>query len=109
MKSYLNNDSESISDEEIEFLEAQRRVKEIRGFYIHFLIYLTVNIFILISNFYEYHQIGWTNIYVPVLWGIVILIHAGSVFLPGIIFGSNWEKKKIKKLMEKYKSQNKYD
>ena len=51
MKSYLNNDSESISDEEIEFLEAQRRVKEIRGFYIHFLIYLTVNIFILISNF----------------------------------------------------------
>ncbi|WP_260258622.1 2TM domain-containing protein [Elizabethkingia miricola] len=47
--------------------------------------------------------------YVPVLWGIVVLIHAGSIFLPGIIFGDDWEKKKIRKLMEKYKSQNKYD
>ncbi|WP_411897704.1 2TM domain-containing protein [Elizabethkingia occulta] len=109
MKDYFNNDSESFSDKEIGFLEAKRKVKEIRGFYIHFLIYLTVNIIILISNFYEYHQIGWINIYVPVLWGVVILIHAGSVFLPGIIFGNDWEKKKIKKLMEKYKSQKKYD
>ncbi|CAM3470419.1 2TM domain-containing protein [Elizabethkingia occulta] len=109
MKDYFNNDSESFSDKEIGFLEAKRKVKEIRGFYIHFLIYLTVNVIILISNFYEYHQIGWTNIYVPVLWGVVILIHAGSVFLPGIIFGNDWEKKKIKKLMEKYKSQKKYD
>ncbi|MHC6198164.1 2TM domain-containing protein [Elizabethkingia miricola] len=109
MKSYFNNDSESFSDEEIEFLEAKRRVKEIRGFYIHFLIYLAVNVFILAETFYNYHQIGWTNIYVPVLWGIVVLIHAGSIFLPGIIFGDDWEKKKIRKLMEKYKSQNKYD
>ncbi|MFD2916227.1 2TM domain-containing protein [Psychroserpens luteus] len=84
---------------------AAKRVKRIKGFYTHLLIYIIVNlvfVYINIQNLSEgesYFQ--WRNFITLSFWGIGLLSHAGSVFLPSLIFGKNWEEKKIKDLMDK--------
>lgn len=84
---------------------AAKRVKRIKGFYTHALIYTLVNlvfVYINIQNLEEgesYFQ--WQNFITLSFWGIGLLSHAGSVFLPSLIFGKNWESKKIKELMDK--------
>nr|WP_321228453.1 2TM domain-containing protein [uncultured Psychroserpens sp.] len=84
---------------------AAKRVKRIKGFYTHLLIYIIVNlvfVYINIQNLSEgesYFQ--WRNFITFSFWGIGLLSHAGSVFLPSLIFGKNWEEKKIKDLMDK--------
>ena len=48
------------------------------------------------------------NFFTAFFWGLGLLTHGLSVFLPNILLGSNWEEKKIKQLMEKEK-QNKWE
>ena len=84
---------------------AAKRVKRIKGFYTHALVYILVNLVFVYINFQNldagesYFQ--WRNFITFSFWGIGLLAHAGSVFLPSIIFGKNWEEKKIKELMDK--------
>jgi hypothetical protein len=84
---------------------AAKRVKRIKGFYTHALIYIVVNlvfVYINIENLEDgesYFQ--WRNFITFSFWGIGLLSHAGSVFLPSFIFGKNWESKKIKEFMDK--------
>ena len=97
--------------EEREYIAAKKKVKEIKGFYIHFLVYVLGNIFIsgvivfgltrgdertffdIISNFGVYST--W------VFWGIGVLFHWIGVFEIVSFVGKDWEDKKIKELMEK--------
>ncbi len=97
-----NRTPEGNSDEKIRYLNAQKRVKEIRGFYAHLISFVAVNIVIIIFNIL-YHELGYMKIkvnqfYSLIIWGIIVLIHAGIVFL-----GNDWEKRKIRKLMDKEK------
>jgi len=83
---------------------AQKRVKRIKGFYTHALIYIIVNlvfVYINIQNLDEgesYFQ--WRNFITFSFWGVGLLAHAGSVFLPNLIFGKNWEARRIQKYMD---------
>lgn len=100
------------TQEEIKYQEAVKRVKRIKGFYTHAAIYVVVNIMIVILNIQDlepgesYFKIE--NFFTAFFWGLGLLTHALSVFLPNILLGSNWEEKKIKQLMEKDK-QNKWE
>ena len=94
---------------EQKYLNAKKRVKEIKGFYSHLLIYVLVNVFISsiiifgltysgnnsflesFSNFGVYST--W------LFWGIGIFFHWLSVFGFKNLFGSAWEEKKIKEFM----------
>lgn len=91
----------------IRYREAAKRVKRLKGFYIHLLVYCFVNIFIMIAKalsldpdekFWE-----WNLLTVPFFWGIGIAAHGLSIFLPSVFLGSSWEEKKIRKIMEKNK------
>lgn len=88
---------------------AAKRVKQIKGFYTHALIFALVNlvfVYINIQNLDEgesYFQ--WRNFITFSFWGIGLLSHAASVFLPNLIFGKNWESRKIKELMDKETSE----
>lgn len=90
---------------------AAKRVKQLKGFYTHLTIYILVNlvfVYINIQNLDEgesYFQ--WRNFITFSFWGIGLLAHAGSVFLPNIIFGKNWEDKKIKEFMDKDSNETK--
>ena len=87
---------------------AYKRVKRIKGFYIHALVYVLVNAFIIISNTNSIESSGflnWETYSTAIFWGIGLLAHGLSVFGRNIFFSQNWEEKKIQELMEKEKNQ----
>lgn len=98
--------------EEAKYYEAAKKVKKIKGFYTHAIVYVLVNIMIVIFNIQDldpgesYFQ--YKNFFTAFFWGIGLAAHGLSVFVPSILFGQNWEEKKIKELMEKDK-QNKWE
>ena len=96
--------------QEQKYIKARKRVKEIKGFYIHLTVYILVNIFIsgviifgltrdednsiadAISNFGVYST--W------VFWGIGMFFHWLGVFgFRSLGFGKDWEERKIKEFM----------
>ena len=87
---------------------AYKRVKKIKGFYVHALVFVLVNAFIIISS-YNRSLFGnevflrWETFSTAFLWGIGLLVHGLSVFGRNIFFGQNWEERKIQEFMEKEK------
>jgi hypothetical protein len=93
------------TDEEIRYDIARKRVKKIKDFYVHLLIYICINILIVFLNISNlepgesYFQPK--NFLTAFFWGIGILCHAFSVFGIDVFFGKNWEERKIKEIMDK--------
>lgn len=106
MKKNYNSEFGEFQPED-KYAAAQREVKRLKGFYTHLIVYIAVNIMIVFLNIRDldagesYFKIE--NFFTAFFWGIGIVVHAFSVFLPNWIFGKNWEDKKIKELMEKEK------
>lgn len=95
---------ENYNQNEIKYLEAQKRVKRLKGFYIHAAVYVLVNLFLIANNVQRGVDLSSINNYwTAIFWGIGLLGHALSVFLPTFIFGKNWEERKIRELMDKNK------
>ena len=101
----------SNSNQQIQYEIAAKRVKRIKGFYIHLLIYITVNLYIVYFNiqnlkpsesYFQFH-----NFATAFFWGIGLVAQAGSIFGPDLFFGKSWEEKKIKQYMEKDKQETK--
>lgn len=94
---------------ELQYIEAIARVKKIKGFYIHLIVYLVVNLMIVFVNIQDLDlgesYFKMENFFTAFFWGIGLTSHAFSTFLPNWIFGRNWKEKKIKELMEKEKSE----
>ena len=86
---------------------AVKRVKRMRGFYSHAIVYVVINIMIIVINIQNldanesYFQ--WHNFTTLFFWGIGLLAHGLSVFTPNFIFGKDWEERKIKEFMDKDK------
>lgn len=97
-----------MNTEEIRYREAQKRVKRMKGFYTHAIIYVVINIMVFISNAREISAgesiIQWRTLMTPITWGIGLLAHGLSVFVPNMILGKDWEERKIREFMEKEKS-----
>lgn len=89
---------------------AYKRVKRIKEFYVHLLVYILVNLFILGRKYFERGNVDffdWDTFSRPIFWGIGIIAHASTVFSRDLIFGDNWEEKKIQEFMDKGKSNEK--
>ena len=93
------------TQDEIKYQEALKRVKKIKGFYTHAIVYVFVNIMIVFLNVKNldpgesYFQ--FKNFMTAFFWGIGLLAHGLSVFVPNWIMGQNWEERKINELMNK--------
>lgn len=95
---------ENFNQNETKYLEAQKRVKRLKGFYIHATVYVLVNLFLIANNVQKGMDVlDINNYWTAIFWGIGLLGHALSVFLPNFIMGKDWEEKKIRELMDKYK------
>ena len=100
------------TQDEIKYQEALKRVKKIKGFYTHAIVYVFVNIMIVFLNVKNldpgetYFQ--FKNFMTAFFRGIGLLAHGLSVFVPNWIMGQNWEERKIKEFMEKEKA-NKWE
>ncbi len=95
--------------EEERFLRAEKRVKEIKGFYWHLFWYMAVNIFLwtmIIINlnqnesFFQYGHFA-----TAFFWGIGIGFHGLGIFGKNNVFFKEWENRKIKEIMEKDESE----
>jgi hypothetical protein len=88
---------------------AQKRIKEIKGFYIHLIVYVVVNIFLFVINSSLLSKgninIHFGNFNLAFFWGIGVAAHCASVFGPNLFLGKKWEEKKIKEILDKEKQQ----
>ena len=79
---------------------ASRRVKEVKGFYNHLVIFIIVNTFLAIVNFLTTSGFWWF-LFVTFFWGIGLLSHGLSLFAKRGLFSKEWEERKIKEYMDK--------
>ena len=100
------------TQDEIKYQEALKRVKKIKGFYTHAIVYVIINVMIVIINIQSLNEgetyFQFKNFMTAFFWGIGLLAHGLSVFVPNWIMGQYWEDRKIKEFMEKEKS-NKWE
>ncbi|MBT8243776.1 MAG: 2TM domain-containing protein [Winogradskyella sp.] len=91
------------------FDRAKRKVEKLKGFYTHLGIFLVINI--LITGFKVSNKLDSWDAFITkmrsldvlsswTVWGIILLIHALTVFVFPNIMGYDWEERKIKQLME---------
>lgn len=98
---------ETIDKNEIRYREAQKQVKRIKGFYIHLAVYILVNGGLILAGTLGHHDKDFTEIdsyYTAFFWGIGLLAHGLSVFLPGLLLGKDWEERKIQEILDKRKN-----
>jgi hypothetical protein len=98
------------TDEEIRYEIAAKKVKKIKGFYSHLAVYIIINTLLLIGNYQFWNKEGaffsWDNLSTAFFWGIGLAAHGVSVFGFHLMFGKDWEERKIKELMEKDRKKN---
>ena len=86
---------------------AEKRVKRIKGFYTHTIVYVVINIMLVIVKIQNLDSresfLQWQNFTTLFFWGIGLLAHGISIFTPNFMLGKDWEERKIKELMEKDK------
>lgn len=101
---YEESNSEYDYRREDAYLRAQKKVKEITGFYWHAAIYVIINLFIVITigvNSGSFWHFG--TFATPLFWGIGLFFHFLGVFGKDFIFGKKWQERKIKEYMDKEK------
>jgi hypothetical protein len=95
--------------QEDSFIRAKKRVKAIKGFYIHLIVYILVNIFISGIIIFGLMKSGDSfedafshfGVYSTwFFWGIGMFFHWLGVFGSTVFFGQNWEKKQLEKYMD---------
>jgi len=89
------------------YIRVQKKVKAIKGFYVHLFVYLGVNAFIILARVISGEGVGllldWSSYGTLFFWGIGLAFHAFGVFGMDFILGKNWEDRKIKELMDRDK------
>lgn len=93
--------------EERLYLKAQKRVKEIKSFYIHLTVYLLIIPLIIFINLRFSPSYHWFW-YSVLGWGVGLFFHwFGVIGFEKIGFGKNWEDKKIKQFIDEEESRSK--
>lgn len=101
------------TEEQVQYEKAIMRVRKIKGFYKHLLAFILVNLVIVVLNYNDlkpgesYFQ--YKNFITFFFWGIGLLAHGLSVFIPQFILGNQWENRKIEELMKKHSSNSKWE
>lgn len=100
---------ETNNAQNLKYKRAQRRVKKIKGFYSHLIVFIVINLFLSGFNIYRYMNEGYEFFEVitkfsvlstPVFWGIGLFFHWIGVFGFKSVFSSDWEERKIKEYMD---------
>ena len=89
------------------YLRAEKRLKELKGFYWHAFWYVAVNIFliVLIAINSNGHFWNFGTFSTPIFWGLGLGFHALAVFGKNLFFSKSWEERKIKEYLDKEEDQ----
>ncbi len=88
---------ESSDAEEKTLRRAHKQAADIRGFYLHLIIYLIANAGLVLIDVFDGD--GWWFDWIAVPWGIFLVGHAIVVFVGGRFFGAKWEQRKVDKYL----------
>ena len=77
---------------------AKKRVKEIKDFYTHLIIFAVVITVITIINLVYGEYRFYEFLFPFIFWGFIVLMHGLRTFVFGK--GSRWENRKIKEVMK---------
>lgn len=92
-------------DEQRRIERVMKKVKGIKGFYKHLAAYIIVNIFLLVAQWRNPDPgevfLSFETFSTAIFWGLGLGLHAFGVFGTDAIFGSNWEDRKIREIMDK--------
>ncbi|AXO81268.1 dihydrofolate reductase [Olleya aquimaris] len=99
-----------IDQEQLELIKnAQRRIKQKKRLYAHFVIFLIGAVFIILANTVlgigketKFFGIDWF-VFAIMAWLFFFLYHLFSVFVTSKFMGKDWEKKQLEKLVNKQK------
>ena len=87
------------------YIKAKKKLEKLKGFYWHLFWYIIVNAFLLISIAYNLEDgeplLSFAHLSTPIFWGIGLFFHFLGVFGVNILFGKQWEDRKIKEFMDK--------
>ncbi|WP_088322992.1 2TM domain-containing protein [Polaribacter tangerinus] len=96
--------------EEQSYIRAKKKVKAMKGFYIHLIVFVIVNVFLSALIVFGLTKSGDTlaeafnnfGVYSTwIFWGIGLFFHWLGVFGFKSVLGDDWEERKIKELLEK--------
>jgi 2TM domain len=102
---------ENLNQNSEQYLAAKAQVGKIYGFYVHLLVYLVVNAFIIISNYNTNLSffdaiLNWATLGTALFWGIGLASHWSRVIGRNIFLSKKWEERKIQELINKDKKSN---
>jgi len=102
------------NEERHKLRRAKKKVQEVKGFYVHLMVYVIINTMLIVvkvtgSMYYGETFMGsfwhFSTFAPPIFWGIGLGFHAVKVFSLNPILGKNWEERQIKKYMEGQKDE----
>lgn len=83
---------------------ARKKVKKLKNFYTHLIVYILVNAYILIKHYSNLTEgepfFSFETFSTAFFWGIGLVANAFSVFVPYFVLGKDWEEKKINEYMK---------
>ncbi|MFN8633065.1 MAG: 2TM domain-containing protein [Chloroflexota bacterium] len=91
-------------DEHSDYQRALERVRALRGFYVHLMVYVAVNLGLMAIDWLT-DPPGLTWAYYPLVgWGVALAIHALNLFVADGLFGPRWEERKVRELLSRERS-----
>lgn len=101
--------------------QAKKRVAEIKGFFRHLKVFIIINgllyvlhkgwLLPLLPDWFpeEGYYFDWVNVNIAI-WGVILAVHALTLYRHKITFLKKWEERQIKKYMEEDSSKpNKFE
>jgi hypothetical protein len=113
IKKTITMENTNSNSDRVRYEEAAKTVQKLKGFYIHATVYVVINSMLIIVKFQNlassesYFQ--FENFSTAFFWGIGLVAHALTTFVPHFILGKNWEEQKIKEFIEKEQNETKWE
>ncbi|WP_299325250.1 2TM domain-containing protein [uncultured Maribacter sp.] len=100
-----NKNTSKLDLEQHELLEnAQKRVKQKKRLYTHFVVFLVGSVFlVLINKILKYGQEYNWFVWAITFWGFLFVLHIFNVFITNKFMGNDWERSQREKLVAKQK------
>ncbi|WP_291960578.1 2TM domain-containing protein [Maribacter sp.] len=100
-----NKNTSKLDLEQHELLEnAQKRVKQKKRLYTHFVVFLVGSVFlVLINKILKYGQEYNWFVWAITFWGFLFVLHIFNVFVTNKFMGNDWERSQRERLVEKQK------
>ncbi|MBF0695241.1 MAG: 2TM domain-containing protein [Flavobacterium sp.] len=95
-------DQQFINEQKYE--RAKKRVRALSGFYKHLAAYVIVNAILLLIKYYDLgageSMLTFSNFSTVIFWGIGLFFHGVGIFGSKLVFGNQWEERKIAEIMD---------